>query len=52
MEAIKIIDHHQIIRGTIGYSKLDEIELIDLPEVMKFLKVVYNYKRLKKINDL
>jgi hypothetical protein len=52
MEALKIIDNHRIIRETVGYDFISEIDLVDLPQVMKFLKVVYNYQRLQKINDL
>ena len=46
---IKIIDHHNVIRETIGYEGMSDLELIDIPQVMDFLRIVYNYKRLKEI---
>jgi hypothetical protein len=46
---IKIIDEHRIIRDTIGYDGIKEIPLIDIPQVLHFLKVVDNYQRLKRI---
>lgn len=49
MNALDLIDEHQIIRETVGYEFLNDVELVDLPELMKFLKIVYNYKKLKTI---
>jgi hypothetical protein len=49
MTPLDIIDEHQIIRETVGYEFLNGIELCDIPEVMKFLKIVYNYKKIKSI---
>jgi len=49
MSPLDQIDEHQIIRETVGYEFLNNVELYDIPEVMKFLKIVYNYK---KINHL
>ena len=49
MNALDLIDEHIIIRETVGYEFLNDVELVDLPEVMKFLKIVYNYKKLKTI---
>lgn len=51
MKDLEIIDEHYIIRETIGYSLLNKIELEDIPEVVRFLKIVYNYKRMKKLLD-
>ena len=51
MNQIDLIDEHQIIRETVGYEFLNNIELHDLPEVMKFLKIIYNYKKIKHIED-
>ena len=45
------IDEHQIIRETVGYEFLNNVELCDIPEVMKFLKIVYNYKKIKHIEN-
>jgi len=49
MTPLDIIDEHIIIRETVGYEFLNDIELCDIPEVMKFLKIVYNYKKIKSI---
>jgi hypothetical protein len=46
MNPLDLIDEHTIIRETVGYEFLNNIELADIPEVMKFLKVIYNYKKL------
>ena len=51
MNALDLIDEHQIIRETVGYEFLNDVELCDLPELMKFLKIVYNYKKLKTIEN-
>ena len=51
MNALDLIDEHQIIRETVGYEFLNNIELVDIPEVMKFLKVIYNYKKLSGLQN-
>ena len=51
MTPLDLIDEHQIIRETVGYEFLNDIELCDIPEVMKFLKIVYNYKKIKLIEE-
>ena len=51
MNPIDLIDEHIIIRETVGYEFLNDVELVDIPEVMKFLKIVYNYKKLKTIES-
>ena len=51
MSPLDQIDEHQIIRETVGYEFLNNIELHDIPEVMKFLKIIYNYKKIKHIED-
>ena len=51
MGSIQIIDHHTVIRDTVGYDVLKEIDVIDLPEVIKFLKIVNNYIRMKNIKE-
>ena len=51
MTPLDIIDEHIIIRETVGYEFLNDIELCDIPEVMKFLKIVYNYKKIKSYKD-
>jgi hypothetical protein len=51
MNPLDLIDEHIIIRETVGYEFLNDVELVDIPEVMKFLKIVYNYKKLKAIDE-
>ena len=48
MNSIQIIDHHMLIRDTVGYDVLKDVDVIDLPEVMKFLKIVDNYIKMKR----
>ena len=50
MNPLEQIDEHQIIRETVGYDFLKDIELHDIPEVMKFLKLIYNYKKIYSLN--
>jgi hypothetical protein len=51
MNALEIIDEHMIIRNTIGYDGIKDIEVYDLPDVLVFFKIVYNYMRMKSILD-
>lgn len=48
MTDIDIIDHHTIIRKTVGYEMLNEVDIFDMPKVMQFLKIMYNYNRMKR----
>ena len=49
MSAIETINQHTVIRETIGYEGIKDIEIYDLPQVLDFLKVVYNYQRMQKL---
>ena len=51
MNPLDLIDEHTIIRKTVGYDFLSNVELHDIPELMKFLKIVYNYKKLTRITE-
>jgi hypothetical protein len=51
MNPFEIIDEHCIIRETIGYDGIKDVELYDLPAVLQFLKVVYNYQKIKRIEN-
>ena len=51
MNTLDLIDEHIIIRETVGYEFLNDVELVDIPEVMKFLKIVYNYKKLSGLQN-
>jgi len=51
MNDIKTLDHHIVIRETVGYDLLKQVDLMDIPAVMQFLKIVHNYNRLCRLND-
>ena len=51
MDALNIIDEHIIIRETIGYEEIKDVEVYDLPEVLKFLKIVYNYQKMVNLEN-
>jgi phage repressor protein C with HTH and peptisase S24 domain len=44
-----LIDEHLIIRETVGYEFLNRVAIEDIPEVLKFLKVVFNYTKMNNI---
>jgi hypothetical protein len=49
MNAIQTIDEHIIIRDTVGYDGIKDIEIHDLPSVIEFLKIVHNYQRMNHL---
>jgi len=49
MNHIDIIDEHSIIRETVGYEVLNQVPIEDMPKVLEFLKIVYNYNRMKRV---
>jgi hypothetical protein len=48
MTSLDIIDEHILIRETVGYEILNQVDVMDVPEVLAFLKIVYNYTRMTK----
>jgi hypothetical protein len=52
MKPLDLIDEHEIIRETVGYEFLNNVELVNIPEVMGFLKIVYNYKKINNLTKL
>ena len=52
MDELQIINEHMVIRETIGYDAIKDIELHDLPKVIEFLQIVWNYQKMCKINCL
>jgi hypothetical protein len=52
MKPLDLIDEHLIIRETVGYEFLNNVELVDIPEIMGFLKIVYNYKKINNLTKL
>lgn len=51
MDALDIIDEHLAIRETVGYEVLNEVPIEDMPTVLNFLKIVYNYNRMKRVAE-
>jgi hypothetical protein len=46
---LELMDEHMIIRDTIGYESIKDIEVYDLPQVIEFLTVVWNYTKMSNI---
>lgn len=44
-----IVNEHQIIRDTVGYDGIKEIDTVDMPQVMDFLQIVWNYTKMYSI---
>ena len=44
-----LIDEHLIIRETVGYDFLNNVAIEDIPEVIKYLKLVFNYTKMNNI---
>jgi hypothetical protein len=40
---LEIMDQHIIIRDTIGYESIKDIEIYDLPQIIEFLTIIWNY---------
>jgi hypothetical protein len=49
MNKLQIIDEHIIIRETTGYSLIEKVDVLDLPEVIEFLQVVHNYLKMERL---
>jgi hypothetical protein len=49
--SLDIIDEHIIIRETVGYDAIKNIDPMDIPEIISFLKVVHNYIKMKNIEE-
>lgn len=49
MNDLKIIEQHETIRETIGYDVIKTLDVCDIPEVVKFLKVVSNYNKIENL---
>jgi hypothetical protein len=52
MSDLQTIQQHTLIRNTVGYEVISKIDVLDLPQVLSFLKVVSNYSRMIKIDKL
>lgn len=47
---LDLIDEHMVIRETVGYDFLNKVDVVDIPEVIKFLKVVFNYAKMDNLS--
>ncbi len=50
-KAIDMLEHHMIIRETIGYELISKLEEYDIPEIMDFLKICHNYIKMKRLQN-
>jgi hypothetical protein len=52
MNKLQIIDNAIVIKEVFGSFKiLDEFEPWDIPEVIQFARIVYNYNKMLKLHD-
>jgi len=51
MSVIQIIEEHILIRETCGYETLSKVDIMDVPQVLKFLKICQNYTKLQNIEN-
>ena len=51
MNQLQIINNSTYIKETIGFAILDEINVIDHPAVIEFCKIVYNYTKMKNVEN-
>ena len=47
----EIVNEHTVIRETCGYDVIADVNVVDLPEVLSFLKICHNYTKLKRIEN-
>ena len=54
MNNLQVIDNAIVIKEVFGSFKiLDEIDTLDIPEVIQFARIAYNYKMMsEKIEEL
>ena len=49
MKDYDIILHHELIRNTVGYDFISDIDLFDLLAVINFLEITLDYSKLDNI---
>ena len=47
----EIIEEHEIIRETVGYDFIAEVDVIDLSQVIDFLRICNNYTKMKRMEE-
>ena len=50
MKDYETILHHEIIRNTVGYDFISDLDLLDLLEVINFLEITLDYSKLDNID--
>jgi len=52
MKKLAIVDDHLAFKAVFGgFAVLDEIDVVDHPEVLEFAKTVANYVKMKEIEQ-
>ena len=51
MKDYDIILHHELIRNTVGYDFISDIDLFDLPTVIDFLDIINYYECICKLEN-
>jgi len=46
MNELQTIDEHILIRETVGYDVIKDIDVFDMPQVLQFLKICQNYTKM------
>ena len=49
MKDYETILHHEIIRNTVGYDFISDLDLFDLLAVINFLEITLDYSKLDNI---
>ena len=49
MKDYDIILNHELIRNTVGYDFISDINLLDLPTVIDFLDIINDYECICKL---
>jgi len=49
MDVLQTINEHMIIRETCGYDVIKNVEVYDIPNVMQFLTICWNYEKMSNI---
>lgn len=52
MKNLQIIEQHILIRDTCGYDVISKVDVFDMPQILQFLLICQNYKKMQYINDI
>lgn len=44
-----VVNEHQLIRELVDYDLIEKIDPNDIPQVLDFLQVIWNYKKMYEI---